>query len=380
MEFIEPKTNVKVVLIGTMHYNPTSINIVQSTIEEYATNNELGSVLVESCNNRWNSTIQILNTTRGKFLKPVLTSEMKVASDIAMKYNRPVVLGDQRIDLTGESLKIVLKQTLVDLSNPLFGGWKNYYESFKKAADVAVPNSSSKGGELEYLDARSILDPRLLIAAPVSFAKYPLSFLARNPISTMIVFAILGGLTFVDNGLSSSGTSFADASLEEQITSIISSLLFAGLEFAVFGRILVQVLLAERNEVIARNIIDQCQIYVRKSSTGGSTSSVGSSSSDRPTLLDFTWFSSIFGGGSSNTDAGTDRTDTSSSESSSSSSSSEHEIIYVPGSIRLDSNSKPQTSYLNDGKEEKVVLCVLGMAHCNGIVNLLRNELVADDL
>ena len=53
----------------------------------------------------------------------------------------------------------------------------------------------------------------------------------------------------------SGGTvNFADALLEEQIKSILASLLFAGLEFAVLRRVTVQVLLAEWNKILARNI------------------------------------------------------------------------------------------------------------------------------
>ena len=53
----------------------------------------------------------------------------------------------------------------------------------------------------------------------------------------------------------SGGTAnFADVLLEEQIKSILASLPFAGLEFAVLGRVTVRVLLAEWNKILARNI------------------------------------------------------------------------------------------------------------------------------
>eukprot|EP00558_Chaetoceros_sp_UNC1202_P007135 CAMPEP_0197246244 /NCGR_PEP_ID=MMETSP1429-20130617/10758_1 /TAXON_ID=49237 /ORGANISM="Chaetoceros sp., Strain UNC1202" /LENGTH=88 /DNA_ID=CAMNT_0042706863 /DNA_START=57 /DNA_END=320 /DNA_ORIENTATION=+ len=86
----------------------------------------------------------ILNTPRGKLLKPVLTSEMKAGSDMAMNYNRPVVLGDQRIDLTGQSLKKTLQQIVVDLATPLNGGWQRFYTDFQDAASVAIPSNDAK--------------------------------------------------------------------------------------------------------------------------------------------------------------------------------------------------------------------------------------------
>ena len=153
VEFIEPTTNTKVLLIGTMHYNPTSIKQVEDTIDGLAQRGVLGSVVVESCEVRWNTTMEILNTPRGQLLKPVLTSEMKVACDTAVSYNRPVVLGDQLINVTGNSLSAAFKQTVADLSSPLNGGWKRFYSDVKEAVDVALPTGPG------YLTPRSFFDP-----------------------------------------------------------------------------------------------------------------------------------------------------------------------------------------------------------------------------
>jgi hypothetical protein len=339
IEFTEPRTKTKVILIGTMHYNPTSIQYVQNTLETLAEQKKLGSVIVESCDIRWNTTMEILKTPRGKLLEPFLTSEMKAASDEALKYGRPCVLGDQRINVTGTSLGNTFRQTFVDVASPFDGGWNRLYREFKEAAEVALPSGEG------YLSASSILDPRLLIAAPVSFAKYPLSFLARNPISTLIVFSIIGLLTYLDASGGGS-VAFADATLEEQISSIVSSLLFAGLEFGLFGRILVQVLLAERNEIIAKNILDQCKIYSSSYNTKGGNGNI----------MDMF---SFFSGKSQNE---SDRSALKSDDGTSL-------TMYVPGSIQENIAVK------NDGVE-KTVVAVLGMAHCNGIVKLLREELV----
>ena len=339
IEFIEPTTQTKVILIGTMHYNPTSIKMVEETIDELATRKELGSVVVESCEIRWNTTMEILNTPRGKLLKPVLTSEMKAASDKAASYNRPVVLGDQLINVTGTSLSKAFKATLVDLASPLNGGWKRFYDDMKAAADVALPSGPG------YLTPASFFDPRLLIAAPVSFAKYPLSFLARNPISTACVFAIMFGLTQLDTS-----SAFADATLQEQIASIIESLLFAGLEFALLGRVLLQVLLAERNVILAKSILTECEMYSNgKGGNGG----------------DDVWskmINSISGPSLFNSELGLDRI-----------LQKTKGTFYLPSSGTTFENRKKTN---DEGDEEKVVVAVLGMAHCNGIVKLLREQLV----
>jgi len=344
VEFVEPKTNTKVLLIGTMHYNPTSIKQVEDTIDDLAQRGVLGSVVVESCEVRWNTTMEILNTPRGQLLKPVLTSEMKAASDRAVSYNRPVVLGDQLINVTGSSLSAAFKQTLADLSSPLNGGWGRFYNDVKEAVDVALPTGPG------YLTPRSFFDPRLLIAAPVSFAKYPLSFLARNPISTAAVLSIMFALTTLDTG-----SAFADATLQEQVLSIVESLAFAGLEFALLGRVMIQVLLAERNVVLARNILHQCEIYSTSRDSGGDDKGPWSK------LLDaLSPSSTMF-----NTEKGLDRI------------VGKDDTFYLPRSITAASSIDQQGSVgSNDNGEDKIVVAVLGMAHCNGIQKLLREQLV----
>ena len=337
IEFKEPKTNTNVILIGTMHYNPTSIQMVKNTLSDLAERKKLGSVIVESCDIRWNTTQELLKTPRGKLLEPVLSSEMKAASDEALKYGIPCVLGDQRINVTGTSLGETFRQTFVEISSPLDGGWGRLVNDFKKAADVALPSGEG------YLSVKSILDPRLLIAAPVSFAKYPLSFLARNPISTSIVFSILGFLTYLDSSGGGS-VAFADATLQEQISSIAASILLAAVEFGLFGRIMVQVLLAERNEIIAKNILNQCKLH---------SSSTGNNNLASPSFMELLPF---FSGKSQKNLSILKNND-------------ESGIMYVPGTV------KGNNIYNADGSE-KTVVAVLGMAHCNGILKLLREELV----
>lgn len=337
VEFNEPQTNTKVILVGTMHYNPTSIQMVKNTIKDLAEENKLGSVVIESCDIRWNTTMEMLKTPRGKIIEPLVTSEMKVASDEAIRYGRPCVLGDQRINATGTSLGNALRQTFVDITTPFNGGWGKLSSDLKTAADVALPTGDG------YLSPRSILDPRLLIAAPVSFAKYPFSFLVRNPISTSIVFTIIGFLTFLDMN-DTSGVTFIDAPLKDQITSIAITLGFAFLEFLVFGRLLIQVLLAERNEILAANILSQCKIYAKAGEVNDENVN--------PILAGI---SNLFRSEAKNSAESLVEIDG---------------VKYVPDC--LENGSLPN---IVDG-EEKVVVAVLGMAHCNGITKLLKEGLV----
>ena len=54
-EFIEPTTGVTVKIVGSMHYNPASIELAKNTISELGEERKLGSIIIESCDLRWNS-------------------------------------------------------------------------------------------------------------------------------------------------------------------------------------------------------------------------------------------------------------------------------------------------------------------------------------
>merc|ERR1711865_274830 len=125
------------------------------------------------------------------------------------------------------------------------------------------------------------------------------------------------------------------------------SLVVAILETIVFARLLLKPLLAERNEILAKSILDQCQIYASSSSLNA----MGNNNNN-------------------NKNSGT-----SSLLSSSSSSSLDNGIIYVPGCSPLEMNGEIGNKENDDGG--KVVVAVLGMAHCNGIMKLLREQRVS---
>lgn len=316
LEFQEPQTNVTVVLVGAMHYNPASIRLAQESIQLLGNQNRLGSVLVESCDIRWNKTAELYNDK--PYLKKLLQNEMRTACDIASSYGRPTVLGDQRINITSEALKSSLKQTAVDLITPPTG-WKRFAEEVSESWKEAVP-FGGKG----YLNAFAFFDPRLLLVLPVSLVKYPLSFLVRDPLPTSLGLSLLVALSLSDDPL----TTQALLNQEYPLSDYLLSLFFAGLETVVFARLLLKPLLAERNKILAKNILEQCKIYAAKEK--------------KP------WW--LLGGGWSDSPQEDDP-----------------EIIYAPGS---------SPAQENETKGDKVVVAVLGMAHCNGIMKLLKEQRV----
>jgi len=299
LDFVEPTTGVRVKLVGAMHYNPASIKLAEDTINALAEEGQLGSIIIESCDIRWNATME------NEMVKDALLSEMKAAHDLGMQYERPVVLGDQRINITVDQLKFGAKEAVLDLVQPWNGGWGRLVDSISSARKVAVPF-----GE-EFLGLGSFFDPKLLASAPISFIKYPLSYFVKSPVFTVAVFAlIILGDVDSSNAISTDSVSTTD---------LIESLLFSILETAIFARIFLKELLADRNEVLADSILEQCRNYETESSSN--------------------WLEKLFQA---------DRTGDKSTGA-----------VYAPGSVA----GKPE-----DGK---IVVAVLGLAHCNGIKKLL---------
>ena len=317
LQFTEPTTNVTVVLVGAMHYNPSSVKLAQDTITTLAEKNMLGSVVVESCDIRWNKTKELYDDK--PLLKKFLNNEMRTACDVAVSFDRPVVLGDQRINITTDALKANLKQTILDLVTPP-AGWKRFAEEVKQAWDETVPF----GGPGGYLSAFSFLDPRLLLVLPISLVKYPLSFLVRDPLPTSVGLSILFAFSYYDDPMTMDDVLSNSIPLSDYLLSVA----IAVLETVVFARLLLKPLLAERNVLLAESILEQCRIYENSEAKTNSG-----------------WFDFL----SKPATAMTSRS----------------EVIYAPES--------PSSSE-NAGNDPKVVVAVLGMAHCNGIMRLLKEQ------
>ncbi len=322
LEFEEPQTGVKVILVGAMHYNPASIQLAKDTIERLGNENRLGSVVVESCDIRWNKTAELY--AEKPFLKKILNNEMRTACDTSLAFDRPVILGDQRINVTVQALQGSLKQTFQDLITPP-SGWKRFVDEVQAAWKETVPF----GGD-GYLSVFAFFDPRLLLVLPVSLIKYPLSYLVRDPLPTSLGLCVLVAISFLDDPTS------LESMLADDSVSIMDWLLsfgFAALETAVFARLLLKPLLAERNEILAKSILDQCRIYASPKNQPPTTANA---------LFSLDWFKSAKKRPTLNLST----------------------TIYAPGSPIVDAADK----------SDKVVVAVLGMAHCNGIKRLLSES------
>eukprot|EP00537_Pseudo-nitzschia_pungens_P018868 CAMPEP_0172411148 /NCGR_PEP_ID=MMETSP1061-20121228/77245_1 /TAXON_ID=37318 /ORGANISM="Pseudo-nitzschia pungens, Strain cf. pungens" /LENGTH=788 /DNA_ID=CAMNT_0013147355 /DNA_START=631 /DNA_END=2998 /DNA_ORIENTATION=- len=307
LEFREPNTNVTVLLIGSMHYNPASIKLVERTLTRLGDDQKLGSVIIESCDIRWNKTQEILRRKKEEeeerttnplwflglrrddektqeilrrkkeeeeerttnplwFLglrrddeienenkiennnenssddenietspppppfetnndQDFLGNEMRAAWEVATRYNRPTVLGDQRINVTVDALKASLKETASDLLWGGPGGWKRSRDEIAENWDKTIPiaalggsnnnnsnnnrnnnnnsnnnHNNNSNSEPAYLNAVAFFDPRLLLSLPVSLVKYPLSFLVKDPVPVGAFFLCIVALNFYGTG------------------------------------------------------------------------------------------------------------------------------------------------------------------------------------
>lgn len=365
LEFQEPKTNTTVILVGSMHYNPTSMNLAKTTIDKLGQENRLGSVLIESCDIRWEKTTEMYK--QRPILKKFLNSEMRLAADTALSYDRPVVLGDQRINITSDSLKSSFMETLSDLTTPL-SGWQRFVRELKQSYDETLPMGGGGGGgggdsddkDYKYISASDFLDPKLLLAMPVSMVKYPIAFLLRDPIATSIVLTLIAALTNVED------TFAAEQVMDgtESTWSIVGSICFSILETLFFARVFLKPMLAERNVIIAQNILRQCEIYSKEgnnSQQNNYRSIDGTTSTSKNNgFFNFLNIDKInpFG--------------TKSSNSNDSRNDNLEEVIYTSDSPKSTNPRVVQGTTENNG--EIVVVAVLGMAHCNGVMKLLKDQ------
>lgn len=248
LSFVEPTTGVVVKLVGAMHYNPTSVALAYSTCYELAEVSRLGSVIVESCPQRWNKTL--ISQPEGSILRKVFDNEMQAAAEVAMRYGLPVILGDQDIAITNQRMGQTFKQSIKDLLTPWKGGWKSLYDDISVASSETLPSGTA------FLGPSDFLNIRLLATTPISLFRYPLSFIVKAPVFGIPVVL---GLLFSFLHDYNVDSSLLEATALDRIQEVLTSALIFGLETSIFARVFLISLLSERNDILAANILSECQ-------------------------------------------------------------------------------------------------------------------------
>ena len=185
LSLYDEKSRSKIVLVGSMHFNPRSINLARQVVEEEANSGRLRAVAVESCPTRWNATLEA--QPAGSFLRSLCDNEMQSAAEAGQAAGvHELALVDQTIEDTGKRVAQLFALTLVELVTPWQGGWNRIYDDFKSALEQV-------GGE--GLGPDALLDPRLLLGIPLSLVRYPLSLGLKSP----VLLALIGCIFLIAN-------------------------------------------------------------------------------------------------------------------------------------------------------------------------------------
>jgi pheromone shutdown protein TraB len=250
LTFREPLSGVIVKLVGSMHYNPTSIALAEKVVETSAMEGRLRAVLIESCPTRWEkmksrSDYSFSNT----LLKNLFNNEMRSASNTATKYNIPTILADQEISQVNKAIQSSLGETFKELLFPFNGGWSRFASKLINDISLSLPVGTN------YLGIRDYLDPNLLIMTPISLFRYILALIVKSP----IVGIVLYGFLYV---LPSLSLTLDVNSISEQpsvnISDMLSSASVSLLETLILSRVFLSALLTKRNIIIAAYIQRVC--------------------------------------------------------------------------------------------------------------------------
>ena len=238
-----------VLLVGTMHYNPYSVKVVDRTVRATSRQRGLHATAIELCPSRWDSAAAARWQTKRFERIPaherlLSEDEFQVAWESAVSCGLDdVVLADQPIALTGKRLGAALAGTAVDLLSP--AGWR------RVAADLGTA-----GRQLPTF-ARAALSLPLTAGAPLAIVRYMYQSPAALPFAAISI-AALAIAAAVDEATG------AVATPEDAVISAFVALLV--------GRAAFVSLIEERDRALASNIRRAC---LAEASSDGSNSGRG---------------------------------------------------------------------------------------------------------
>ena len=176
LSFKDSATGVDVTLVGTMHYNPVSIELASSTVTRLREADALHAVVLESCPSRWKKTQK--TQPPGSFLRWFLYNEMLAAADAAGDPTK-IRLGDQRIEDLGACAKRTMADTARDVLDPLGGGWGRLVRDWRDGFKKEIDGRGDSRGNLRAADLWC--DVALLLGMPVSMFRYPMAWAIKSP-------------------------------------------------------------------------------------------------------------------------------------------------------------------------------------------------------
>ena len=229
---IDTATNSPVILVGTMHYNPASVSVVESTIRAVSASEDgLRNVAIELCDARWNSTIAARWSAAPSLRRYLSEDEFQVAFETARACGAAdIVLADQPIRITARRFGEVLLRTGRDCVTP--SGWRLIGRDLASAFAQA-PSF-----------ARAALDAGVVAGAPIALTRY----LYQSPAALPFLVGSTVALTAAQAWDEATGAT-ADLS-DSLITALVSTIV---------ARAVFVALIQERNFVLTENIRRACE-------------------------------------------------------------------------------------------------------------------------
>ena len=169
LTFREKHSNTKVCLIGTMHYNPRSIELVHEMTSKAIEDGTFGCLVLESCEKRWEKTLEFQRP--GTIRRQLLDNEFQAAQELVEDQSQ-VSLGDQSIDDLGQNMKRIFKETLEDVKS--IDGWKRVREDLVRYSATELYPTKEFGKDVQTLSLQDfLLDGRLLRGVANFFVSVP---------------------------------------------------------------------------------------------------------------------------------------------------------------------------------------------------------------
>jgi hypothetical protein len=273
LRFKDKATGVDVTLVGTMHYNPVSIDLASSTVSKLKDADALHAVVLESCPSRWQKTQQ--TQPPGSFMRWFLYNEMLAAADAAGDPAK-IRLGDQRIEDLGTCAKQTIGDTARDLANPLGGGWQKLVDDWRTGFDREINGRGDARGNLRAVDLWR--DVSLLLGMPVSLFRYPLAWAIKSP-KVIVPFASFVWTieqipSLVTPGAVDAVTGTYVMSGEESLVSALFLALDVA-EVVFISRLFLKALLETRNDILSRSIREACLESKAEGGDGGIVAVLG---------------------------------------------------------------------------------------------------------
>jgi hypothetical protein len=218
-----------VYLVGTMHYNPHSVAMVSSTVQDVANRDGgLHATAIELCAARWNSTSAASWSQRRLVLPEALQllseDEFQVAFEASTDCGlQDVCLADQPIEETALRLRAAFSRAALDLLTP--AGWGRVREDVSVAAR-----------QLPAF-AAAALDARIVVGTPLALAR----LLYQSPAALPLV--AVSGLALALAAAVDEATGALPA-WEDGVAALLVAL--------TLGRAVYSSLILERNVVLAQ--------------------------------------------------------------------------------------------------------------------------------